>query len=83
MPEETVAERRTRAIKNAKMAYKLLENETEYKKLLDAIEARDKPSFDAICKRLGIVDEPESKRVDKLWRLIKYEAGKEGTNICW
>jgi NAD-dependent DNA ligase len=83
LPNETVQERRTRAIKNAKMAYKLLENEAEYKNLLQAIEDRKKPDFEGICQRLGIVDEGEEKRVDKLWKLIKYEAGRQPTGVCW
>ncbi len=80
MPDAKREERRQRAIENAKLAYKLIDDKEAYRRLLEAIEEKNKPKFIELCSTLGIEKDP---RANKLWRLIKYESGKEATNICW
>jgi hypothetical protein len=79
MPGVKVEERRLKAVKNAQLAYKLIDKKENYQKLLDAVENKDKKAFLALCLEIGIGDD----EANELWRLIKYESGKESVSICW
>jgi len=72
--------RQEKAIKNAKMAFKLIEKKENYKRLIDSVETHEnKEKFVALCTEMGI-DDPEA---NELWRLIQFESGKEATGVCW
>ncbi len=72
--------RQEKAIRNAKMAFKLIEKKENYKRLIDSVETHEnKEKFVALCTEMGIGD-PEA---NELWRLIQFECGKQAMGVCW
>jgi hypothetical protein len=78
MPDK-IETRRQNAIKNAQLAYKLIDKKENYQRLLAAVETNvNEANFYTLCKDLGMDDEAGKK----LWKLIRVECANEG-NICW
>jgi hypothetical protein len=66
-------------VKNAKMAFKLLDDAKVYSDVIKALDNADKKSFAKICEKLKI---PEAQ-TERLWLLMNYESSREAGTICW
>ena len=74
-----VAARRNRAMTNALLASRLLDEDV-YESMIKAVEDDDSDAFHEICKKQGI---KKAEIRQKLWVLARYEWLNQPTGVCW
>ena len=77
--EETIGEKRSRAMTNALLASRLLDDAV-YEDMRNAVINNDANAFHDICKKQGI---KTAEIRNKLWQLCRYEWGNQPAGVCW